>query len=82
MIRIKAGEAVKSRLKPKGQARAATPAPEPRVATATAVGNPKFLPVTISLDQAMIDRLNDRAHEMRLTRSAAIRVLLAEALGK
>lgn len=82
MIRIKAGEAVKSRLKPKGQATAGKPAPKPRIATVPAAGNPKFLPVTISLDQAMIDRLDDRAHEMRLTRSAAIRVLLAEALGK
>lgn len=82
MIRIKAGEAVKSRLKPKGQATAARPAPKPALATAPIVGSSKFLPVTISLDQAMIDRLDDRAHEMRLTRSAAIRVLLAEVLGK
>lgn len=44
------------------------------------VGAQKYLPVTISLAHAMIDRLDDKAHSMRQTRSAAIRILLEEAL--
>ena len=42
----------------------------------------KFFPVTLSLDKAMITRLDDKAHAMRMTRSAAIRALLSEALAK
>ena len=42
----------------------------------------KFIPVTVSLDELLIKRLDDKAHAMRKTRSAALRVLLGEALAK
>ncbi len=40
----------------------------------------KFFPVTLSLDKALIARVDDKARALQLSRSAAIRVLLAEAL--
>ncbi len=49
---------------------------------AAAGDGPKFIPVTMSLDQPLIDKLEDWAHSKRLNRSAALRVLLSEALAK
>lgn len=41
---------------------------------------PKFIPVTVSLDQPLIDRLDEWAHGQRLTRSAAAREVLTRGL--
>lgn len=40
----------------------------------------KFIPVTLSLDQSLIGRLDNWANKERKTRSAALRILLSEAL--
>ncbi len=80
MIRAKEETAVKDRPKLKVAASGGKEPPRRPVVAAVSGDGPKFLPVTISLDQAMIDRIDNKAHEMRQTRSAAIRVLLSKAL--
>lgn len=45
-----------------------------------AAGGVKFVPVTYSLDAGLIGRLEEWAHRKRLTKSAAVRELLGEAL--
>lgn len=56
--------------------------PKPRAPDAAAWGDGQKLPVTISLDKKMIERLDGKAHEMRQTRSAAIRILLTDVLDR
>jgi hypothetical protein len=57
--------------------------PKPRAPDAASWGDgQKFFPLTITLEKAMIRRLDDKAEEMKMNRSAAIRAMLGEALAK
>lgn len=56
--------------------------PRAPVVAAASGENRKYIPVTVSLDQPLIDRLDDWAHKNRKTRSDAARVLLEKGLGK
>jgi hypothetical protein len=58
---------------PKVQVKASEPPP---------AGGAKYLPTTLSLDRPLIDRLDDWAHEKRLTRSAAARFVMSMGLSK
>lgn len=49
-------------------------------AEVTASGDGPFIPVTVSLDQPLIDKVDNWAHSKRLTRSAAARALLEKGL--
>lgn len=51
-----------------------------RVATAAVTAEGPFIPTTYSLDQGLIDRVSDWAHEKRLSKSAAARALLGQGL--
>lgn len=54
--------------------------PRRPVEVASAGEGPKYLPVTVSLDQGLIDRLDEDAHRHRETRSAAARRVLEAGL--